>query len=331
MTGYLDAGVLELAPDRRASMHLVVHERTRVADGVVLLRLAHPDGLPLPAWQPGAHLEFVLPSGLIRHYSLCGDPRDPLSYTVAVLRVADGDGGSREIHDTDLEDLLLEVRGPRNNFALEAATEYLFIAGGIGITPISAMVRELAGSGLPWRLIYGGRSRSSMAFLRELGELGSGAVQIIPQDEQGLPDLAGELGAAAAGTAVYACGPPAMLEVVTELCARRPADLTLRLERFTADPSAAVTGGAAFEVELRRTGIVLPVPADRSLLDVVCDVIRTQPYSCAEGICGTCETDVLDGEPEHHDDVLSDEERASNKTMMLCVSRSKSARLVLDL
>ena len=324
LTAHLDAEVLE----RRAAMQLVVLERLRIADGVVLLRLGHPEGLALPQWQPGAHLEIVLPSGLIRHYSLCGDPDDPFTYLVAVLRVADGDGGSREIHDTDLEGLLLEIRGPRNNFALAPADRYQFIAGGIGITPISAMVREIAGSDRPWRLVYGGRSRSSMAFLSELGELGP--VQLVPQDEQGLPDLAGELGAAAAGTAVYACGPPAMLEVVTKLCANRP-DLTLRLERFTTDGSTTPIGGAAFEVELRRTGIVLEVPADRSLLDVVRDVVRTQPYSCAEGICGTCETDVLEGIPDHHDDVLSDAERASNKTMMLCVSRSKSPRLVLEL
>jgi ferredoxin-NADP reductase len=313
-----------------SGLKLVVAGRSRVADGVVLLVLADPDGLSLPAWQPGAHLELVLPSGLIRHYSLCGDPDDPSTYTVAVLRVADGDGGSREIHDTDLEGMLLEVRGPRNNFALQAADRYLFLAGGIGITPISAMVREIAESGRAWRLVYGGRSRSSMAFLRELHDLDPAAVQIVPQDEHGLLDLAGELGAAAAGTAVYACGPPAMLAAVTELCASRP-DLTLRLERFTTDGPAASVDAAAFEVELRRTGVVLQVPADRSLLDVVRDVVRTQPYSCAEGICGTCETDVLDGIPEHHDDVLSDAERASNKTMMLCVGRSKSPRLVLDL
>lgn len=324
MTAHLDAGVLE----RRASMQLVVLERLRIADGVVLLRLGHPEGLSLPPWQPGAHLEIVLPSGLIRHYSLCGDPDDPVTYIVAVLRVADGDGGSREIHDTDLDGLLLEVRGPRNNFALQPADRYLFIAGGIGITPISAMVREIAGSDRPWRLVYGGRSRSSMAFLSELGELGP--VRLVPQDEQGLPDLVAELGAADAGTAVYACGPPALLEVVTKLCANRP-DLTLRLERFTTDGSTTPVGGGAFEVELRRTGIVLEVPGDRSLLDVVRDVVRTQPYSCAEGICGTCETEVLEGIPDHHDDVLSDAERASNKTMMLCVSRSKSPRLVLDL
>ena len=167
--------------------------------------------------------------------------------------------------------------------------------------------------------------------LRELCELAPGSVLVVPQDEFGLPDLAGELSAAAAGTAVYACGPPAMLEAVTRLCAGRPEDLTLRLERFTADGTAAVPGGAAFEVELRRTGVVLQVPADRSLLDIVREVVRTQPYSCAEGICGTCETEVLEGIPEHHDDVLSDAERASNKTMMLCVGRSKSPRLVLDL
>jgi ferredoxin-NADP reductase len=330
LSGHPAGSVLEPTADRRSSMRLAVLDRIAVANEVVLLRLGDPQGAPLPPWRPGAHLELVLPSGLVRHYSLCGDPDDPAGYTVAVLRVAAGDGGSRELHDSDLVGMQLEVRGPRNNFALDPAAGYLFIAGGIGITPISAMVREVAGSGQPWRLIYGGRSRTSMAFRAELCALAPDSVLVAPQDEVGLPDLAGELAAAGAGTAVYACGPPAMLAVITQLCAERP-ELTLRLERFTADGAAAAVSGAAFEVELRRTGVVLPVPADRTLLDVVRDVVRTQPYSCAEGICGTCETDVLEGIPEHHDDVLSDEEKASNQTMMLCVSRSKSPRLVLDL
>jgi ferredoxin-NADP reductase len=317
---------------RHLTQRLSVTGTRQVADAVLLVEFAHPTGESLPPWEPGAHLELVLASGLIRHYSLCGDPADRSKYVVAVLRVPDGGGGSREIHDTDLIGTQLEVRGPRNHFALLDAPGYLFLAGGIGITPISAMVRSVALGDRPWKLIYGGRSQTSMAFADELLSLDPSRVELVPEDLSGFPDLPHALDAAPDGTAVYCCGPSAMLRAVEELYTAHQDRLTLRFERFAgdgADPSSS-QDATAFQVELRRSGVTLEVPHDRSLLDVVRDVVKTQQFSCTEGYCGTCETDVLEGTPEHNDDVLSDEERATNKTMMICVGRSKSPLLVLD-
>ncbi|GAA4548573.1 PDR/VanB family oxidoreductase [Pseudonocardia xishanensis] len=314
--------------DPPALRQLRVQEVRHEAAGVVSVLLVDPAGEPLPAWEPGAHLELVLPSGLLRQYSLCG-PEGAAGYRVAVLREAEGRGGSREIHDVGLVGRTLGVRGPRNHFSLADAPSHLLIAGGIGVTPMLAMARRLAATGQDWRMVYGGRTRESMAFVDELRSLGP--VDIVPQDELGHPDLAAALDSAAPGTVVYACGPAPLLAAVEEATGAR--SLALRVERFAADPdgpSAAPAAGGDFEVELRRSGVTRQVPADRSLLDVVREVVPDAPASCEEGFCGSCETKVLAGVPEHRDTVLDDEERASNATMMICVGRCLSGRLVLD-
>jgi ferredoxin-NADP reductase len=316
------------------SRRLRVHRATHAAEGVITLDLVDPDGRELAPWAPGAHLELSLPSGLRRHYSLCGPPDDRLTYTVAVLRVADSKGGSREIHDTGLVGQVLEVRGPRNNFALTPADRYLFLAGGIGITPIVAMARDVRGTAADWRLVYGGRSRPSMAFHDELNALDAVRVELVPEDERGFPDFKAAISTVTSGTAIYACGPPPMLQAVEDLCRDLGHSDTLHIERFTGrgdGPAMPGDGSTGFEVELRRSGIVLDVPDDRTLIDVVRDVVPNVAYSCLEGICGSCETRVLEGEPEHHDEVLSDDERAAGDVMMICVGRSCSPRLVLDL
>ena len=305
-----------------------------VADDVVVLELTDPDGAELPPWEPGAHLELVLPSGLIRQYSLCGRPEDRHRYTVAVLRVADGRGGSREIHDSDLVGTQLEVRGPRNNFPLIDAPAYLLLAGGIGVTPLLAMARELAATGRAWSMVYGGRTLDKMAFRSELNEVAADRLQVVPEDEAGFPDLRAILGAATPGTAVYCCGPEGMLAAVESLHSQVAGGTTLHIERFSASTEAlerAAAPGAAFEVELSRSGKVLQVPPERSLLDVVREAVPGIEFSCSEGICGTCETSVLSGDIDHRDDLLTDEEKQAGDTMMICVSRCRSARLVLDL
>lgn len=305
-----------------------------VADDVVVLELTDPDGAELPPWEPGAHLELVLPSGLIRQYSLCGRPEDRDRYTVAVLRVADGRGGSKEIHDSYLVGSRLEVRGPRNNFPLIDAPAYLLLAGGIGVTPLLAMARELAAAGRAWSMVYGGRTLDKMAFRDDLHELAAGHVQIVPEDDAGFPDLRAILGAATPGTAVYCCGPEGMLTAVETLHAQIGLGTTLHIERFSTSTEAlerAAAPGTAFEVELSRSGKVLQVPAERSLLDVVREVVPGIEFSCSEGICGTCETGVLSGDVDHRDDLLTDEEKQEGNTMMICVSRCRSPRLVLDL
>lgn len=307
------------------------------ADGVVSLRLLDPAGAALPPWQPGAHLDLVLPSGLIRQYSLCGPPQDRHAYTIAVLLTADSRGGSRELHETALAGRTLRVRGPRNRFPLVDASRYLFIAGGIGITPILAMVREIRARGAQWRLVYGGRTRSSMAFTEELAELGQDRVDFVPQDERGLPDLDAALTQAGTGTAVYCCGPDGLLTAVEKHCQERDTPVDLHCERFGAaaasnpDDTRGKEAEGAFEVELKRSGKVLTVPPHRSVLETVREVAPELMSSCEEGFCGTCETRVLEGTPEHRDSILSERERARGRTMMICVGRSKTPRLVLDL
>ncbi|MCW2881392.1 MAG: putative oxidoreductase [Sphaerisporangium sp.] len=313
---------------------LLVRSTTWEADDVISLRLVDPDGGELPAWEPGAHIELVLPSGLVRQYSLCGPPADRGGYTVAVLREAAGRGGSQELHETVLPGKTVSVRGPRNRFPLVEAARYLFVAGGIGITPILAMVRDVSARGADWHLVYGGRSRSSMAFVNELVELGRDRVEIAPQDERGMLDLDAVLAQGTAGTAVYCCGPEGLLAAVEQRCAGAP--MSLHTERFGSAGAERVAKPVdvdqvtTFEVELRRTGCVVTVPPGRTILDAVRDVVPEAMSSCEEGYCGTCETRVIEGVPEHHDTILSEKERQAGKTMMICVGRSKTPRLVLD-
>lgn len=308
--------------NRRPSSHRVlVAERTEPAEGVVRLRL---EGADLPPWEPGAHIDVVLPSGAVRQYSLCGDPDDRGAYTIATRVLEGGRGGSRELRERLHEGTEMEIRGPRNRFPLVAAPSYLFVAGGIGITPLLPMVRAAERAGADWRLMYCGRSRASMPFLDELEQAGAdgGRVTVVAEDESGPPGLA-FLGGLPAETAVYCCGPEGLMDAVSGALgeARAP-----HLERFTA--SAAVPGGA-FALELRRSGRVLTVPADRSVLAVVRDELPNVSYSCTQGFCGTCRQRVLEGEIDHRDELLTDAEREDS--MLICVSRCRGGRLVLDL
>ena len=309
-------------------MKLLLEKKEPLADGVVRLTLRHPDDDPLPVWTPGAHVDLALADGLVRQYSLCGDPSDRTVLQVAVLREEAGRGGSRHVHDVLAAGQLVEVDGPRNHFELVEAKRYLFVAGGIGITPILPMIGQVTASGHDWRLVYGGRTRSSMAFRDELERLGQ--VEIRPQDEYGLLDLDALLGAPEEGTAVYCCGPEPLLTAVEQRCASWPKG-TLHVERFAPKPDAAQGPRHEFEVELAESGTVLRVPPDRSVLEVVEQAGVSVLSSCQEGTCGTCETVVLDGTPDHRDSVLTAEERETADVMMICVSRSRSPRLVLDL
>ena len=308
---------------------VTVARRRTPADGVVELTLASPDGAPLPAWQPGAHVDLLLEDGLTRQYSLCGDPARPDEWTVAVLLERDGRGGSSFVHDRLTEGTTLQVRGPRNHFPLEPSARYQFIAGGIGITPILAMVRAARAAGAEWELLYGGRSRASMAFLDELE--GDERVTIWPQDQRGLLDLDSVLGEPRPDTQVYCCGPGPLLDAVESRCESWP-DGALHLERFEAATVEAPEDALeTFEVECVRSGVTVTVPQDRSVFEMIEEAGVDVLGSCLEGICGTCEADVLEGTPDHRDSVLNSAERACGKTMMTCVSRSLSSRLVLDL
>ncbi|MEU8678708.1 PDR/VanB family oxidoreductase [Streptomyces sp. NPDC048560] len=308
------------------SLRLIVRRMTWEAEGVLSVELVHPDGKPLPAWTPGAHLDVHV-GGQIRQYSLCGDPHDCDVYRIGVLNEPASRGGSRYVHTQLRPGQQVTVSEPRNHFALEDAEGYVFVAGGIGITPLLAMAREAARRGDPWRMVYGGRSRASMAFAQELTALG-GDVTFVPQDERGHIDLASELAGLPAGTLVYSCGPEPLLTAVEARC---PGD-RLRLERFAAPVVERTGDDEAFEVEFRSSGVTLTVDAGTSILDAAEGAGLTVASSCRDGICGSCETRVLDGTPDHRDFLLSDAERAAGATMMICVSRCASrSRLVLDL
>ncbi|MFJ3230155.1 PDR/VanB family oxidoreductase [Streptomyces sp. NPDC086787] len=306
---------------RSRVLRLRVAARETVADGVVRLRL---EGAELPAWTPGAHLDVVLPSGLVRQYSLCGDPGDTSSYTVAVRLVADGRGGSRELHERVAEGAELEVRGPRNRFPLVEAPAYVFVAGGIGITPVLPMLRSLP-EDARWRMVYGGRTRASMPFLEEVAKLAGDRLTVVAEDEDGRPDLAGPFTDLAEGTVVYCCGPEGLTRAVRE---RLPEGAALHVERFAPHPSSPV-GNTEFEVELRRSGRTVTVPADSTALAAIRAELPDTAYSCGQGFCGTCKQRVVAGEVEHRDELLTDAERADS--MLICVSRAGSGRLVLDM
>jgi ferredoxin-NADP reductase len=312
-------------------LDLVVDGKQTAADGVTVLALRDPTGVELPPWEPGAHVDLVLGPDLVRQYSLCGDPADRLTWTVAVLREPAGRGGSEHVHEALAAGAAVHVRGPRNHFPLEPAPRYLFIAGGIGITPLLPMVAAAAAAGADWRLVYGGRAAGSMAFRTELTERYGGRVAIWPQDETGLLDLDTLLARPDSGTLVYCCGPEPLIAAVEERCRDRWPAGALHVERFAPKAAGAPVRAGQFEVELSRSGLTLEVPPDRSILSVVEDAGVQVLSSCREGTCGTCETAVLEGEPEHRDSLLTPEEQAANDTMFLCVSRSCGPRLVLDL
>ncbi|GGL16283.1 PDR/VanB family oxidoreductase [Nocardia jinanensis] len=315
---------------QREFIEVTVRQATLEADGVISLEMVPDSGL-LPAWEPGSHLDIMLPSGLIRQYSLCSPPGDPSYYRIAVLRENDGRGGSAELHDTMLVGRKVGIRGPRNHFPLEPSPRYLFIAGGIGITPMLAMVIRAEREKSPYELVYVGRDLESMAFRRKLAT--GPHVKVLVSAETGRPDLAELVGSVTEETLIYACGPAGLLADLEKACEQAGRAGQLRLERFEANGAAAAeaAAGDSFEVELKRSGTVLTVGPDDLMLDVIRDSCPDLMTSCEEGFCGTCETKVLDGEPEHHDTILSEKERSTGKTMMVCVGRSKSPRLVLDL
>lgn len=308
---------------------LRVVTKTPEADGVVSLTLARPDGRRLPDWTPGAHIDLVFPSGETRQYSLCGDRFDPHVYRVGVLREPDGRGGSAFVHDVLAPGDVVGVGGPRNNFALVPSGSYLFVAGGIGITPLLPMIHQADLLGADWRLLYGGRARTSMAFRDELSAYGD-RVRAVPQDEYGLLDLAAFLGAPRPGVRVYCCGPAPLLAAAERACAAWPAH-TLHLERFAALDQGAPARSGPFTVELARAGVAVDVAPGVSVLDAVRAAGVDVLSSCRQGTCGTCETTVLAGRPDHRDSLLADHERAAGDCMFPCVSRSCDDRLVLDL
>nr|WP_153455032.1 PDR/VanB family oxidoreductase [Streptomyces smaragdinus] len=308
---------------------MVVAERTEPAEGIASFVLADPGGGDLPRWTPGAHIDVVI-GDVVRQYSLCGDPTDRKVWRIAVLREEAGRGGSVRVHDTLRAGATVEVRGPRNHFLLDAAPSYVFVAGGIGITPIAAMVREAEAAGADWHLYYGGRSRGTMAFAGELAAEYEGKVTLVPEDVSGRLDLAGLLPAPAAGTLVYACGPEGLLAALETACTGHPAG-TLRTERFAPKGELFSEDDQPFEVTAEQSGVTITVEPGQSILHALDEAGVMVFSSCEEGICGTCETRVIAGTPDHRDSVLTERDRESGDVMMICCSRARSESLVLDI
>jgi ferredoxin-NADP reductase len=299
---------------------------------VMSLELRAIGGGQLPPFEPGAHLDLHLPNGLIRQYSLTNDWRERERYVIGVARVADSRGGSSFIHNSIRAGAQLTVRGPINNFALDPnAGRFLFIAGGIGVTPIMGMVRWCIANGKPWRLIYAARSRQRAAFYEQLCVLARDSAQFHFDDERGqVLDVAQALAGWNEGEWVYCCGPAPLMDSVKALTGHLPSG-TVRFEWFTTADAEEPKESNAFKVRLERSGVEFDIPECKSILEVLEENGIEHPFSCREGLCGTCLTNVLAGEPDHRDYVLTDEERASGKLMTICCSRSKSPQLVLDL
>lgn len=288
-----------------------------------------PGGGELPPFTAGAHIDLMLPIGLVRSYSLVNPPSERHRYRVAVQKDRGSRGGSKWIHENFRAGQVITVDGPRNNFELnESAEQSIFIAGGIGITPILSMIARLTALGRDWQLIYCTRKRSAAAFLGSLE--GQPGTQVNFDEEPGgkMLDIGTIVRAAPANAHLYCCGPRPMLEAFEQATERLSRD-RIHVEYFSAKEPPAAEGG--FKVVLAKTGREVDVPAGKTILEALLDSGLAVPFSCKEGVCGTCESKVLEGTPDHRDLVLTEAEHAKNDKMMICCSGSKTAKLVLDL
>ena len=315
-----------------ATIPALVHTLRHEAEGIMSVELRPWGDTRFPPFEAGSHIDLHLPNGLVRSYSLLNSPSDQGRYVVGILRDRNSRGGSRWIHDNLRVGTQLQISAPRNNFALDASASHsVLVAGGIGITPIYCMFRQLLALGRSAELIYCARSRREAALLEELRSLDA-RVQLHFNDEKGVPpDLAVYLAGRPADAHFYCCGPTPMLDAFEQTCASLGYPHA-HIERFVAvEQAAAADALESYEVELRKSGKQLRMEAGMVLLDVLLEQGCDLDYSCREGVCGSCEVKVLEGEVDHRDSVLTKSERAANKSMMACVSGCRSRRLVLDL
>ncbi|WP_269498482.1 PDR/VanB family oxidoreductase [Castellaniella sp. S9] len=312
-----------------------VADKRREAQDVVSLELVDAQGAPLPAFTAGAHIDVHLPGGLIRQYSLLNDSAERTRYRIGVLREAASRGGSLVVHDRIEVGDVLRISEPRNRFALQAAPRSLLLAGGIGVTPILCMARQLHAAGADFEFHYSCRTRARAAFLDDIGGSALAARTRLHFDDE--PDTALDapalLASAGADTHVYVCGPAGFIDHVVALArAAGFEDSRIHFERFAAsEPVAPVQGDQAFQVRLASTGEVFDIPADEPVTKALDRHGVFIPVSCEEGICGTCLTGVVEGDPDHRDSYLTDEEHAANDQFTPCCSRSKTPMLVIDL
>lgn len=316
------------------TLDVVVVQRELQAEAVAVLTLADPAGHPLPAFTAGAHIDVHLPGSLIRQYSLCSDPREPSSYRLAVLRDRESRGGSIAVHETLRPGTALTISVPRNHFPLAPTTHHaVLVGGGIGITPMIAMAWELHAAGRPFELHYCARSRAQAALLQELADAPWVDRVTLHFDDEGSQLTPREVfERAPAGRHMYVCGPAGFMDWV--MGEARAAGLTpdqIHREYFTAPVHACNTPDTSFEVVAKASGKTVRVAPDQTILEALRGVGIKVPVSCEEGVCGTCLCNVLEGEPDHRDAYLTDEEKADNDQILVCCSRARSSHLVLDI
>lgn len=315
----------------REKLRLEVADVTADARDVMLIELRAGGGAALPPFEPGAHLEIELPNGLIRHYSLTNDSRERDRYVVGVGRAADSRGGSVYIHQMVRRGTPLTV-SVRNNFRLLPESQrFLFIAGGIGITPIMGMIRWCEANGRQWRLAYAARSAQRAAFLETLRAFGERAHLHFDDERGSVLDVGHWLAGVQPGEHVYCCGPQPLMAAVKTHSAHL-AQQQVHFEYFAAPADAEKPAAAgSFQVTIKSSGQTFTVEPGQSVLETLEAHDFSVPFSCREGMCGTCETGVCAGEIEHHDYVLTEDQRQAGTSMMVCVSRARSPVLVLNL
>jgi len=313
-----------------------VHTLRFEADDIISIDLRPARGVaPFPAFEAGSHIDIHLPNGMVRSYSLLNDPAERHRYVIGVLKDKSSRGGSRCVHEQLRVGMPLDISEPRNNFRLhEDAIHSMLVAGGIGVTPILCMARRLKALGRSYEVLYFARSRQSAAYVEDIEALGAKVTWHFDAEKGGPPNIKALLGGlgAPSGSHYYACGPAVMLDAFEKSCAELGFGDNAHIERFTAvEVAAAADAKTSYTVELKRSAKTITIPPELSLYAALQAANVFVPTSCEEGVCGSCETRVLEGIPDHRDSILSPTERAANKVMMVCVSGCKSERLVLDL
>ncbi len=312
-----------------------VARKTVEAEGICSFELVRTDGQPLPAFAAGSHIDVEIPGGITRQYSLCNDPAETHRYLIAVLRDAGSRGGSVAMHDRVNEGDVLSISAPKNHFSLaHDAKSHLLLAGGIGVTPLLCMAERLARLGAAFEMHYCTRSEARTAFLQRIGTA-SFASNVSVHFDDGAPsqrlDLDAALSRPEPGRHLYVCGPKGFMEtVLSRARAQGWPEPQIHYEFFGAQVASRADDGS-FEVQLASSGRVIRVAADRTVVQALAEAGISVATSCEQGVCGTCLTRVIEGEPDHRDMYLTPEEQAAADQFLPCCSRSRSARLVLDL
>ncbi|WEK28857.1 MAG: PDR/VanB family oxidoreductase [Candidatus Pseudomonas phytovorans] len=314
-------------------LNVVVRKREIQGADVVVLDLGRADGVALPAFEAGAHVDIHVAPGLVRQYSLCSDPGEVSVYRLGVLKDPASRGGSVQVHESLHEGREVQISAPRNLFPLAAgARRSVLLGGGIGITPMIAMAHALHRQGADFELHYCGRSRSHSAFLDELATAPFAARVVTHFDDEDLAqrlDLPVVLGKAGPGTHMYTCGPSGFMDwVIAGARAQGYGEAQIHKEYFQVEVDAS---GGGFEVVAARSNKTVQVAEGQSILDALAQVGIKIDISCEQGVCGTCMCEVLEGEPDHRDVYLTDEEKAANDQILVCCSRAKTHKLVLDI